>query len=89
MIEALLLALVGGVLGAVIAYVLFNNMTVSTMGQTFHPGGVQLQGHAGARRARSGHLPDHRDGRRAAAGDSRGASACRGGAARRLSARTR
>ena len=35
MIEALLLALVGGLLGAVIAYVLFNNMTVSTMGQTF------------------------------------------------------
>jgi putative ABC transport system permease protein len=35
MIEALLLALVGGSLGAVIAYVLFNNMTVSTMGQTF------------------------------------------------------
>jgi len=35
MIEALLLALVGGCLGAVVAYVLFNNMTVSTMGQTF------------------------------------------------------
>ena len=35
MIEALLLALLGGVLGAAIAYVLFNNMTVSTMGQTF------------------------------------------------------
>ena len=35
MIEALLLALVGGALGAVIAFVLFNNMTVSTMGQTF------------------------------------------------------
>jgi putative ABC transport system permease protein len=35
MIEALLLALVGGCLGAVVAYVLFNNMTVSTMGQSF------------------------------------------------------
>jgi putative ABC transport system permease protein len=35
MIEALLLALLGGVFGAAIAYVLFNNMTVSTMGQTF------------------------------------------------------
>jgi putative ABC transport system permease protein len=35
MIEALLLALVGGLSGAAIAYVLFNNMTVSTMGQTF------------------------------------------------------
>jgi putative ABC transport system permease protein len=35
MIEALLLALVGGLLGAVAAYVLFNNMTVSTMGQNF------------------------------------------------------
>ena len=35
MIEASLLALVGGVLGAVIAYVLFNNLTVSTMGQSF------------------------------------------------------
>jgi putative ABC transport system permease protein len=35
MIEALLLALVGGVLGAVIAYVLFNNLTVSTLGQNF------------------------------------------------------
>jgi putative ABC transport system permease protein len=35
MIEALLLAVVGGVLGAVIAYVLFNNMSVSTLGQNF------------------------------------------------------
>jgi putative ABC transport system permease protein len=35
MIEALLLALVGGLLGAVIAYVLFNNMAVSTLGQNF------------------------------------------------------
>jgi putative ABC transport system permease protein len=35
MIEALLLALVGGLLGAVIAYVLFNNLTVSTLGQSF------------------------------------------------------
>jgi putative ABC transport system permease protein len=35
MFEALLLALVGGVLGALIAYVLFNNMTVSTLGQNF------------------------------------------------------
>jgi putative ABC transport system permease protein len=35
MIEALLLALVGGLLGAVIAYVLFNNLTVSTLGQGF------------------------------------------------------
>jgi putative ABC transport system permease protein len=35
MIEALLLAVVGGLLGAVIAYVLFNNMSVSTIGQNF------------------------------------------------------
>jgi putative ABC transport system permease protein len=35
MIEALLLALAGGVLGAVIAYLLFNNFTVSTLGQNF------------------------------------------------------
>jgi putative ABC transport system permease protein len=35
MIEALLLALVGGLLGAAIAYVLFNNVSVSTMGQSF------------------------------------------------------
>jgi putative ABC transport system permease protein len=35
MIEALLLALVGGLLGAVIAYVLFNNLSVSTLGQNF------------------------------------------------------
>jgi putative ABC transport system permease protein len=35
MLEALLLAIVGGLLGAVIAYVLFNNMTVSTLGQNF------------------------------------------------------
>src|SRR5262249_45227838 len=35
MIEALLLAILGGVLGAVIAYVLFNNMSVSTLGQNF------------------------------------------------------
>jgi len=35
MIEALLLALVGGLFGAVIAYVLFNNMAVSTLGQNF------------------------------------------------------
>jgi putative ABC transport system permease protein len=35
MIEALLLALVGGLLGAAIAYVLFNNLAVSTLGQNF------------------------------------------------------
>lgn len=35
MIEALVLALVGGVLGATIAYVMFNNFTVSTLGQNF------------------------------------------------------
>ena len=35
MVEALLLALVGGVLGALIAYVLFNNLSVSTLGQNF------------------------------------------------------
>ena len=35
MIEALLLALVGGILGALIAYLLFNNLSVSTLGQNF------------------------------------------------------
>jgi putative ABC transport system permease protein len=35
MTEALLLALVGGLLGAVIAYALFNNLSVSTLGQNF------------------------------------------------------
>jgi putative ABC transport system permease protein len=35
MVEALLLALAGGVLGALIAYVLFNNLSVSTLGQSF------------------------------------------------------
>jgi len=35
MIEALVLALVGGLLGATIAYLLFNNFTVSTLGQNF------------------------------------------------------
>ncbi|HYC09848.1 MAG TPA: ABC transporter permease [Steroidobacteraceae bacterium] len=35
MIEALLLALVGAVLGALIAYLLFNNLSVSTLGQSF------------------------------------------------------
>jgi putative ABC transport system permease protein len=35
MVEALLLALAGGVLGALIAYVLFNNMSVATLGQNF------------------------------------------------------
>jgi len=35
MVEALLLALAGGVLGALIAYVLFNNLSVSTLGQNF------------------------------------------------------
>jgi putative ABC transport system permease protein len=35
MVEALLLALIGGLLGAVVAYVLFNNLSVSTMGQSF------------------------------------------------------
>ena len=33
--EALLLALAGGVLGALIAYALFNNFSVSTLGQNF------------------------------------------------------
>jgi putative ABC transport system permease protein len=35
MTEALLLALAGGVLGALIAYLLFNNLSVSTLGQNF------------------------------------------------------
>jgi putative ABC transport system permease protein len=35
MIESLLLALVGGVLGALIAYLLFNNVSVATLGQNF------------------------------------------------------
>jgi putative ABC transport system permease protein len=35
MIEAMVLAIAGGVLGALITYVLFNNMSVSTLGQNF------------------------------------------------------
>jgi putative ABC transport system permease protein len=35
MVEALLLALAGGVLGALLAYLLFNNLSVSTLGQGF------------------------------------------------------
>lgn len=35
MIESLVLALVGGALGAAIAYVLFNNLSVSTLGTNF------------------------------------------------------
>ena len=35
LIEALVLALIGGALGAMIAYVLFNNFSVSTLGQNF------------------------------------------------------
>lgn len=35
MIEALALALLGGVIGAIIAYVLFNNLSVSTLGENF------------------------------------------------------
>ena len=35
MIESLFLALVGGILGAVIAYLLFNNFSVSTLGENF------------------------------------------------------
>jgi putative ABC transport system permease protein len=35
MIEALLLSLAGAVLGALIAYLLFNNLSVSTLGQSF------------------------------------------------------
>jgi len=35
MIEAMFLSLIGGALGAVIAYLLFNNLSVSTLGQNF------------------------------------------------------
>ncbi|MBV8852553.1 MAG: ABC transporter permease [Sinobacteraceae bacterium] len=35
MIEAMLLAVLGGLLGAVLAYLLFNNLSVSTLGQNF------------------------------------------------------
>jgi putative ABC transport system permease protein len=35
MIEAMLLALAGGLIGALLAYVLFNGMTVSTLGGGF------------------------------------------------------
>jgi len=35
LIEALVLSLIGGVIGALIAYALFNNFSVSTLGQNF------------------------------------------------------
>jgi putative ABC transport system permease protein len=35
LIESLVLSVVGGVIGAVLAYVLFNNYSVSTLGQNF------------------------------------------------------
>ncbi len=35
MVEALVLSLIGGAIGAVIAYALFNNFSVSTLGQSF------------------------------------------------------
>jgi putative ABC transport system permease protein len=35
MIESLVLALAGGVIGALLAYLLFNNMAVSTLGANF------------------------------------------------------
>jgi putative ABC transport system permease protein len=35
MVEALLLALAGGALGALLAYLLFNGLSVSTLGQSF------------------------------------------------------
>lgn len=35
MLEAVVLSLVGGLIGAIIAYVLFNNMSVSTLGANF------------------------------------------------------
>jgi putative ABC transport system permease protein len=35
MVESLLLALTGGILGALFAYLLFNNLSVSTLGQNF------------------------------------------------------
>src|SRR5262249_28739653 len=35
MIEALVLALIGGALGAALAYLLFNNFSVSTLGRNF------------------------------------------------------
>ena len=35
MLESALLALAGGVIGAAVAWVLFNNYTVSTLGQNF------------------------------------------------------
>jgi putative ABC transport system permease protein len=35
MIEALVLALAGGLIGALLAYLLFNNMAVSTLGANF------------------------------------------------------
>jgi putative ABC transport system permease protein len=34
-VKTSLLALVGGILGALIAYLLFNNLSVSTLGQNF------------------------------------------------------
>jgi len=35
MIESLMLALVGGLMGALLAYLLFNNVAVSTLGSSF------------------------------------------------------
>ena len=47
MIEALALAFVGGAIGALIAWLMFDNLSVSTLGPEFHPGGVRVQGQLG------------------------------------------
>jgi hypothetical protein len=44
LLETMLLALLGGLLGAALTWLVFNHYTVSTLGSNFHPGGVRLPG---------------------------------------------
>ncbi len=71
MIEALLLALAGAVLGALIAYLLFNNLSVSTLGQNFTQVVFNFKVTPAARGARAHHRAGDRHDRRLAAGAAR------------------
>ena len=82
MLETMLLALLGGLLGAGIAWLVFNGYTVSTLGQQLQPGGVPVQGLAGAAVDRAEVGAGHRPGRRLVPRTARGAVAGDRGVAR-------
>ncbi len=82
LLETMLLALLGGLLGALVTWVLFNHYTVSTLGANFTPGGVRVPGVTAGAVDRPEVGAGDRVDRRTVSGDARRAPAGHRGTAR-------